>query len=554
MLEELHVRNIALIRELEVGFSDHLNILSGETGAGKSILLGSVNLALGLRGGSELLRTGESEALVELVFSVTDPEVLKNLQELQVEPEDGKLILSRRISEKRSILRLNGETVPVSFVRQISPLLIDIHGQHEHQSLLSEEQHLRVLDGYGKAALSKLLPEYREAYRAYRDMKKKISDLGGSDDEERERRLGFLEFQLQEIEDAGIREGEEACLTEEQKKLSSAEEIREGLSMVSEALSGNAADGLSQAIQRLQQLSTLDRELQPLLTELRDIESLMQDASVDAKDRLSALETDGERLHFVDERLTELSRLKRKYGNSETEILKTAERLQHEYDELKNFSEHKEELQKSLSVLQKKLVSCAEKLHEARLKTAQEFEREMKETLQDLNFMRVDFKAEVTKTSRFTSAGADEVRFMISTNPGEPLKPLSKVASGGELSRIMLAIKTLSADSDRIETLIFDEIDQGISGKTAAKVAEKMRKIAGNHQVICISHLPQIVAAADHHFLIEKTEEDGSAVTGIRELSEDASIEELSRLLGASDITEAGRENAREMKQLIHKQ
>ncbi len=552
MLEYLHVRNIALIREAELVLSDHLNILSGETGAGKSILLGSLGLALGERGSTDLLRTGESEGFVELVFSVTDPDTLARLAEESVQPEDGKLILSRRISDKRSILRLNGEVVSASFVRKISSLLLDIHGQHEHQSLLNEENHLSVLDGYAKETIREALLAYQDCYASYRKLKEEIRALGGGDDEERRRRMDFIGFQISEIEEAGIRRGEEEALTEELKKLSSAAAITAGLQETSDALSGQNADGISSSIRALQALLGVDPSLSALVSELRDIESLMQDAAEDAKERLQNLESDPARQDEVETRLALLSRMKRKYGNSEEEILRTCDQLQSEYDQLRDFDENKEEMLLRLSELKKKLIEAAKALHERRLLAARDFEGEMTEALKDLNFLQVVFSAEVTETNRFTKNGADEVRFLISTNPGEPVKPLSKVASGGELSRIMLAIKSLSADTDRIGTLVFDEIDSGISGKTAASVARKMRRIAKNHQVICISHLPQIVSAADHHFLIEKTAEDGSAVTKVTELSEEESVREIARLLGAGEETEAGLENAREMKGMMN--
>ena len=548
MLEYVHVKNIALIREAELTLSDHLNILSGETGAGKSILLGSLQLALGERGSTELLRTGESEGVVELVCSVTDPVTLRKLSELSVEPEDGKIILSRRITEKRSVLRMNSEIVPASFVRKTAALLLDIYGQHEHHSLLEEENHLKYPPAYAGARISDALSAYQERYGAYRKLREKIRELGGEDDEERRRRLDFLEFQLSEIESAGIRIGEEDALAAELRKLSSARAIEDALGRAHAVLSGELPDALSESIREIAGLVSEDPGLSSLLSELRDIESLMQDAGADADERLQGLETDGGRMAEVEERLSFLAQMKRKYGGSEAEILKSFDRLQKEYDALKEFDEDRERMLSELAEKRKDLVRAAKELREKRKAAAKDLEKEMTEALTDLNFLQVRFECEVLETNRFTGNGADEVRFMISTNPGEPLKPLAKVASGGELSRIMLALRTISADTDGIHTLIFDEIDTGISGKTAAAVARRMHKIAADHQVLCISHLPQIVAAADHHFLIEKTADDGSAVTRVQELSEQESIRELARLLGAEETTELGIANAREMK------
>ncbi|MBR6405429.1 MAG: DNA repair protein RecN [Lachnospiraceae bacterium] len=551
MLEYVHVKNIALIREAELTLSDHLNILSGETGAGKSILLGALQLALGERGSTDLVRTGESEGFVELVFSVTDPQTSEKLAELSVEPEDGKLILSRRISEKRSVLRLNSEVVPAAFVRKVSALLLDIYGQYEHQSLLSEENHLRYLDTYAGAEISDAFQQYQECYRAYRKLREEIRSLGGEDDDERRKRLDFLGFQLTEIENANIRIGEDEALTKELRKLSSARAIENALNLTHSALSGDLPDALSESIREISGLVSTDPGLSALLSELRDIESLMQDAASDAEERLQSLDTDGERMNLVEERLQFLSQIKRKYGATEEEILKSFDRLQREYDSLKDFDENRERMLSELAVLRKSLVQAAKVLHDQRRACADELQQEMTEALLDLNFLQVRFECEVQETNRFSPNGADEVRFLISTNPGEPVKPLARVASGGELSRIMLALRTVSADTDGIHTLVFDEIDAGISGKTAAAVARRMHKIAADHQVICISHLPQIVAAADHHFLIEKTASEGSALTEVQELSEDESIRELARLLGAEETTEAGILNAREMKALM---
>ncbi len=551
MLEYVHVKNIALIREAELTLSDHLNILSGETGAGKSILLGSLQLALGERGSADLVRTGESEGFVELVFSVTDPRTIESLSELSIEPEDGKIILSRRISEKRSVLRLNSEVVPASFVKKAAALLLDIYGQHEHQSLLAEENHLKYLDAYAEKEILPALCAYRECYGAYRKLREEIRNLGGEDEEEQRKRLDFLEFQLSEIEAAKIRIGEEDALSAELRKLSSARTIEEALGRAHSALTGELPDALSESIREIAGLVSLDPGLSVLLSELRDIESLVQDAGADAGERLKETNTDAERMEAVSERLAFLSQMKRKYGGSEEEILNSYDRLQREYDALKDFSENRERMLSDLSVRRKELVAAAKELREKRRLAAERLEEEMTEALLDLNFLQVRFECEVQETNRFSGNGADEVRFLISTNPGEPVKPLARVASGGELSRIMLALRTISADTDGIHTLIFDEIDAGISGKTAAAVARRMHRIAARHQVICISHLPQIVAAADHHFLIEKTADDGSAVTKVQELTEQESVREIARLLGAEETTELGIANAREMKKLM---
>lgn len=553
MLENIHVKNFALIRDCELNLKEHLNILSGETGAGKSILLGSVNLALGSRADSDLIRSGADHAYVELVFSEEDPEILKKLAELDVYPEEGRIIISRRISGGKSTGRINGETVTLARLKEVSSLLIDIHGQHEHQSLLNEENHRKVLDDYGKEQLKDVKDAYLAVYRSYRQKKEEIRKMGG-DDEERKRRIDFLSYELSEIEESHVKPGEEEQITAEYRRLTSAREIEAGLSEISETLAEDVSSGISACVRAANGLIQFDPSMKEVLEQLLEIESLLQDAERDAKDRLSDMDSDGEKLQLLEERLELLNRLKKKYGGSEEMILKTADRLQHEYDELVTFDENKERILEELSEEKHKLIRAAKALTAARAEAAKSFDAVMTEALKDLNFLDVRFETAVTESNRYTSDGADEVSFMISTNPGEPVRPLTRVASGGELSRIMLAIRTLTAGADSIHTLIFDEIDTGISGNTAKAVADKMNEIAGERQVICISHLPQIVAMADHHFLIEKHVEDGETVTSITELDEQGSVREVARLLGAGMLTDTSIENAREMKKILKKQ
>ena len=553
MLENIHVKNLALIRECELDLKENLNILSGETGAGKSILLGSVNLALGSRADADLIRNGADYAYVELVFTEEDPVILKKLSEMEVEPEEGRIIISRKISGGKSTGRSHGETLTLTRLTEVSALLIDIPGQHEHQSLLNEENHRKVLDDYGRETLKSARDEYLSVYHAYRQKKEEIRKMGG-DDEERKRRIDFLAYELQEIEESHVKPGEEERVTAEYRKLTSAREIEAGLSEIAETLSEEVSGGISACVRAASGLVQFDPAMKEVLSQLLEIESLLQDAERDAKDRLEDMESDEEKLQNLEERLELLNRLKKKYGGSEEAILKTADRLQHEYDELVTFDENKEKILAELSEEKHKLIRAAKALTAARQEAAKKFDAVMTDALKDLNFLDVRFETAVTESNSYTSDGADEVAFMISTNPGEPVRPLTKVASGGELSRIMLAIRTLTAGADSIHTLIFDEIDTGISGKTAKAVADKMNEIARDRQVICISHLPQIVAMADHHFLIEKHVEDGETVTSITELDEQGSVEEVARLLGAGVLTDTAVENAREMKKILKKQ
>lgn len=550
MLEYLYVKNLALIQEVELKFSDHLNILSGETGAGKSVLLGSVGLALGGRADTDMIRTGTDTALVELLFRVNEKEAEK-LREMDIEPEDGEVIISRKISQGKSQGKINGETVPVSLLKKAASCLINVHGQHEHETLLSEENHLVLLDRCGHAVIESAKEKYLSVYREYRNIKEKITHMGG-DDEARKRELDFLSYEIEEIEEAEIRVGEEEDITKELRKLNASKLILEGLAVIAEAVSGDTADRLSDAVREAMQLRAYDESMEDLSVQLKEIESLLSDAARDVRERIDNTETDEEKIDRLSERLDLIGRMKQKYGGSEERILETCRELKKRYEELEAFDADKEAFLEKLREQRKKLISEAGVLHEVRKAAAAEFDREMQEALQDLNFMSVCFRTEVTETNRYTSDGADEVCFMISTNPGEPLKPLSKVASGGELSRIMLAVKSITAGADDISTLIFDEIDTGISGRTAGAVAAKMKKIAADHQVICISHLPQIVAAADHHFLIEKSVEDEKTLSRIRELDPEESICEIARLSAVGELTQANIDNARELKKLLN--
>ena len=548
MLESLHVKNLALIRDAELELKPGLNVLSGETGAGKSLLLGSIDLALGKRADADLIRKGAEEAFVELVFSLDDEEIKERLKEAGADTSEDRIIITRRITNSRSVTRVNGETVTLAVLKKITELLIDIHGQHQHQSLLKEENHVRVLDEYGKATLTEEKAAYEASYRRYRKIREEIGRLGG-DDDLRKRELDFLSFQISEIEEAHLKPGEEEKLDQLYASLAHKEQVRNALDNTLGLLREEISGKLSEALKESSQAAVYEVRAKSLESQLLDIDSLLSDAAREAETLLLDQETDEGQLKETEERLELIASLKKKYGGSVEEILSTLKRLKKEYDELYDFDVNKEKKSQELEQEKQLLIEEAKKLHDRRTEAGKRFSEAMEEALKDLNFLHVRFRTEVTETNRFTPNGADEVCFLISTNPGEEPRPLSKVASGGELSRIMLAIKTLAADSDKIPTLIFDEIDQGISGRTAAAVAKKMQDIALFHQVICISHLPQIVSSADVNFLIEKSVEDGETVTRLEALSQEDTYREIARLLGDGDITDSNLQNAREMKE-----
>lgn len=557
MLQSLHVKNLALIDEAEVDFTEGLNILSGETGAGKSIIIGSINLALGEKVQKEMLRESASDggtepALVELIFSVTDPKQKEQLEQMDVFLEDDEVILSRRITGGRGTAKVNAESVPASKMREIAAVLIDIHGQHEHQSLLSKKKHLDILDEYAKEALEEPKKRLQENYREYRRLTEEW-DSAAVDEEERLREMSFLEYEIHEIEEAGLRDGEDEELEADFLRLSNGRKIMEAVGAAYGSTgSGNecASELLGRALRELSSVSAYDGKIGDMEQQLLEIDNLLNDFNCEIADYLEEAEFDEETFRQTQQRLDEVNRLKAKYGNFISEISQALEEKRERLEKLSDYDFYLKELQENLEQTQKCLEQSCEEVSSIRTEYAKRLTSAVTEALLDLNFLDVQFQMRFERTKDYTARGFDDAEFLISTNPGEPLKPLEKVASGGELSRIMLAVKTVLADQDAVETLIFDEIDSGISGRTAQMVSEKMNLLGRNHQIICITHLPQIAAMADTHYLIEKSVQNKSTVSTIRRLSEQESVDELARMLGGVEITETVRESAREMKEL----
>lgn len=552
MLLNLHVKNMALIQELEMDFGKGLNILTGETGAGKSILIGSINVALGMQSFKGFAPEDASAALVELVFSVEKDELKQKIEEMDIPLEDGQVILSRRLLNGRSISKVNGMTVPVSTIRELASLLIDIHGQHEHQSLLYKKNHLQILDEFAKKELEILKEKGLQLYNVYASCKKKMEE-SVIDEAARKKEMDFLQFEIDEIEAASLKEGEDEELELQYRKIANARKIAEMAGGAYELVSGNgnaASDLISSALQRLLGVCEYDEELANLGNQLGEIESLISDFSRELSGYLDRLTFDEYEFAQMEKRLDTINRLKTKYGNSITEILRYKEEKERRCRELLDYDTYLADLEKNYKQSEKELRENAEKMSEIRSRYAQQLSERIKNELVDLNFLETKFEIALDQTAVLSANGFDEACFMISMNPGSPLRPLGDVASGGELSRIMLAIKTVLADKDQTETLIFDEIDVGISGRTAQKVSEKMAVIAGSRQVLCITHLAQIASMADHHYLIEKSVQNQRTITEIRELNGEESIEELARILGGAQITETTLQSAREMKEM----
>ncbi|MBQ3036141.1 MAG: DNA repair protein RecN, partial [Lachnospiraceae bacterium] len=551
MLLQLHVKNLAIIDEVEVDFTEGLNILTGETGAGKSVILGSIHLALGAKADKDSIRDGAEYALVELVFQVENEEQKKKIEALDLPvEEDGVVILQRKISPARSVFKVCGETVSASVLKELAPILLDIYGQHDYQSLLQDKKHLDILDSFGDKTLAEQKALLKEEYAKYLDLKKAY-DTPEMSPEQRERELSFARFEVDEIEKAKLVPGELEELESNLRKMENSGKVKEGLVRVLQLLKeedSSCENSLNRALREMSHLSSLDDDMAELEERMTEVDSLLRDLSRDLNFALEADDFDEREFVRVRERVDLINHLQIKYGKSIEQILNYAEERKAYIYRLENAVEESERIGKELADKEALLEEYAKALRKLRQAEAVKLEKEIVEALHDLNFMQAEFEVSFEEAEQVGANGKDKVVFMISTNPGEKLRPLSAVASGGELSRIMLAIKTISAKRDDINTLIFDEIDSGISGKTAWKVSEKLGTLAKSHQVICITHLPQIAAMADSHYCIEKSEQNGKTVTNIMPLNEDGALNEVARLLGGEVITDAVLENARELK------
>lgn len=558
MLVHLHVRNLALIEDIEVEFGPGLNILTGETGAGKSILLGSMQLILGGRSAKDMIRTGASSALVELLFQVENPRAEASLRELGVETSEGQVLLTRKLMDGRSINKINGETCTVAQMKAAASCLLDIHGQHEHQSLLYQDKQLEILDIYGKEEIFPAKEKVQTAYKKYRDCKRQLDELD-IDEEQRNRERAFLEFEINEIESAQLVSGEDEELEKRYCKLNNGRKILETLQGVRD-LTGyesgqGAGESVGNAVREISRVTEYDTQLDSMASALQEIDGLLNDFNRELASYVDDLNFDDEAFYETEKRLDTINGLKAKYGRTIEDIQEYCLKQKQKLENLDKYEERFHEAEENLKKSREELETVSHKLSVIRQKYSQMLTDKITEGLKDLNFLDVQFQITFRRRKEYTAGGFDDIEYEISTNPGESLKPLGKIVSGGELSRIMLAIKAILADRDQIETLIFDEIDTGISGRTAQKVSEKMAVIGRCHQVLCITHLPQIAAMADTHFEIEKHQKDNEMITEIHPLEGDDSVRELARLLGGAEITQAVFDNAKEMKELaqVHK-
>ncbi len=554
MLSELNIKNFALINQLNIKLQPGFNVLTGETGAGKSIILDALDILMGARAYKEVIRTGESSAYIEALFHPNKKDEIDNiLSENGVSSEDDMLLISREINEDgRNKGRINGQLVTVSLIQEIAPYLVDIHGQHEQQSLLDEDTHLMILDQYIKNDIKDLKADVRDYFSQIQSVKTKLNNID-IDEQSRARKVDLYQFQIDEIKKANLEKGEDESLFQEYKKLNNIEEIYALCGEIDSLINAEdynqegMMDKVGHYMKNLEEFTEYDDRLADFHQSLQNIYYELEELSFGLDDYISSVDFDQQRLKKVEERLDLINRLKRKYGDSIPEILEYKQELKEKLSELKNQEKIIEELNSKLEKLKDKYDKKAVKLSKIRKEQAKQFDKDMKAELKDLAMEKARLEVDFKKSNR-TKEGIDDVKFLISTNPGEELKPLSKIISGGELSRAMLAFKNIMADIDRVETIVFDEVDKGIGGKTAQKLAEKLYRISTKRQLICVSHLPQVASMGDNHYYInKKTTENKKTVTSIQKLNQKEIIEELARMLGGVKLTDTTKSHAREM-------
>lgn len=541
MLIELHIKNLALIKKADIYFKEGLSVLSGETGAGKSILIDSINLALGAKANKDIIRVGENEGFVELIFTL-DEKRKEKLKAMDISFEDDMLILTRKIGTSRSVCRINDETVTLNKLREITDTLIDIHGQHEHQSLLSASNNLVLLDSFCPKELIKLKSELSIDYGELKKINQRIQE--GIDERLRKREIDILDFEINEIKDAKIKENEEEELEQVFKKGKNISKIND---VLVELLSELENESIGNNIRDVSDIASLDDSLNVVVSNLNTIEDLISETIHYTNRYLDSLEYNEREYDKVIERLDTIRHIKSKYSNDYHKIQELLKGKENRLSFLKDFGEEVILLRKSAAKLEESILEKCTLISTMRKEVAVKLTGRIKEELEDLNFLGVEFEIRFTKKDKISRDGYDAVDFLISTNPGQPMKPLQMVASGGELSRIMLALKTVFASSDDIQTLIFDEIDTGISGKTAVKVGEKLMNISKGRQVLCISHLPQIAVMADQNLFISKSTDGKTTQTNIDLLDKEGKIKEIARLIGGNNLTEGVLKTAREM-------
>lgn len=557
MLLQLNIYNFALIEKLSISFKGGFNVLSGETGAGKSIIIDAINYVLGSKFNKELIRSGEQKTYVEAIFSLKNPKTLLLLQELEIEYDDIIIISRESFQNGKSIVKVNGKSVILSSLKSISSTLIDIHGQHENQNLLDASNHINYLDDFSDKDFDIKKKDYEKSYKELNDIIKKIEDIKGKED--REKLINYLEYQINDIDSANLDPDEERNLEERFNILSNAEKISKSINIAYGVLNDSdenftsTKDLINSALKELRNIEKHSEKINNLADQLKNISFSMEDIILELRVIKEDIIYDDNELEKINSRLYKIADYKKKYGKTIYEILKYRDNIKNQFEEITN----SEEILKKLEVKKQNLMNILEEkatiIHELRKKTAKILKSKIKVELDYIGLEKSNFDISIEYIDVFNIDGKDKVQFLISTNPGEPLKPLEKIISGGELSRIMLALKTIFVDNDKIPTVIFDEIDTGISGRIAQRVAEKMYLISKEHQVFCITHLPQIASMSDNHFLVYKTINNNKTYTKLISLTMKEKEIEVAKMIGGLKVTEVTLKNSKEIINLADK-
>ena len=552
MLAELSIKNFAIIEKVSISFEKGLTVLTGETGAGKSIIIDAIHLLTGGRGSAEFVRHGEDKAEIEGLFQIDNPNhpVYGKALEFGIDIEEGMVILRRDIFRSgKSVCRINGKLVTISILREVGATLVDIHGQHEHQELMDETRHLPLLDQFGAGEIAASLQEYQQIFHRFEQTQSRLKALS-ENDRQMAHRLDLIQFQYDEIQKANLKLNEDEELLEEKRKLANFEKIYEAIQLSFSGLQGEqrGLDWIGLVMGHMENAASLDASYKELYEAVANSYYQLEDTARSLRNQLDILEYDPQRLNEIEDRLNEINQLKRKYGKTIPEILEYAAKIEEEIETIQNKETHITELEKELNSIKKDLRIEAKQLTELRHKWGEKLtgliHKELKDLYMDKTVFEIRFE---TEQDHFSRNGADHVEFYISTNPGEPLKPLTKIASGGELSRIMLALKSIFSKHQGVTSIIFDEVDTGVSGRVAQAIAEKIYKVALDSQVLCISHLPQVAAMADTHLFISKMIKEGRTSTAVTALTEQEKIKEISRMISGVEITDLTKQHAEEL-------
>ena len=554
MLQELTIDNLAIIKHLTLTFADQMTVLTGETGAGKSIIIDAVGLLAGGRGSQEFIRRGEEKLSLQGQFAIPDdPEFDNLLESLGIDHEDGILIVSREIHRNgRNIIRINGQLINTATLRQIGAGLVDIQGQNEHQQLMQPETHLGMLDQFAAKEVQPLLQKYQEEYQAYSKLKAAVNKKQANE-QQWAQRLDMLRYQVNEIAEANLKENEEDELISERDRLEHFQQINNALQLAvttfNEGEQAPVLDQVATVMDSINAIAEFDDAYDNLSKALNDAYYALQDVANEASQQLDMLEFDDERLAQIEQRLTTIGDLEHKYGDTLADVLKYYDKIKKELDSMEAAADSSSDLEQRLGEAENKIRETGRKLSQVRRKAAHELGKKVHQQLKELYMEKAEFEVRFANQSReqFTPTGIDQVEFYIRTNPGESMGPLAKIASGGELSRVMLALKTIFAQKEGVTSIIFDEVDTGVSGRVAQAIADKIRLIAQHSQVLCITHLPQVAAVAQHHFLIKKSVHDDRTTTRVTPLKENDRVEELARMLSGEKITQLTKEHAQEL-------